>query len=62
MACIEIQRRGEMEGSLFRYMTWFTGVYTRPEHAISRWRHQPRLEGPAPGGRFEYRFFWVTRA
>jgi hypothetical protein len=62
VACIEIRRTGEMEGSLFQYMTTFTGVYRIPDHAIGRWRREPRLESPANGGRMEYRFFWVTRA
>ena len=62
VACIEIRRAGEMEASLFRYMTWTQGVYRIPDHAIGRWRREPRLESPTNGGRMEYRFFWVTRA
>ncbi len=61
VAAIEVRPVGEMEAQLFTYMNTFVGIYAQPQDAISRWRHQPRLESPVLGGRFEYRFFWASR-
>ena len=60
VAELEVQRFGEMSGRLFHYLSCFPGVYARPEHAIYRWTHRPRLS--AGWGNREYRFFWITRA